>query len=151
MSDESAICAEYLYNKLNVSAVTNALGTASRIFESVVPQIPITGQTLLFPAVVYQQQSSSDTFGVGAVRIFVRPTFTVKVIVDNTGFKAASAIFSIVDKTIQNTSGTATNGSIYSCYRDGQSIRYVEAKPAGGYFYHVGSMYKMEVRATVTP
>ena len=151
MADESALCAEYLMTKLNVSAVTNALGTAVRIFDTDVPQNPITGQTALFPCVVYHQQASSDSFGVGAVRIFVRPIWTVRVIVDDDTFKNASVIFSLVDAALQNTSGAVTNGSVYACYRESQSIRYSEVKPGGGYFRHVGALYRIECRATVTP
>ena len=150
MSDEAAICSEWLYNKLNVSTITNALGTAARIFEDVVPQNPITGQTALFPAVVYHQQSSQDTWGMGGVRIFVRPLWTVKAVTED-NYKAASAIFSLIDAALQNTSGTATNGSVYSCVRESQSIRYSEVKPGGGYYKHVGALYRLECRATVTP
>ena len=151
MADEAAICAEYLFAKLNVSAITNALGTAARIYDTDVPQNPITGQTAIFPCVTYHQQASSDTFGVGAVRIFVRPIWTVKVIVDDQTFKQASVIYSLVDAALQGTSGTATNGSVYSCYRDSESIRYSEPKLGGGYLRHVGAMYRLEVRATTTP
>jgi len=150
MSDESALCAEYLFNKLNVSAVTNALGTASRIYDTDIPQNPITGQTALFPAVVYHQQASVDSFGVGAVRIMVRPLWTVKVIVDNVDYESASVIFSIVDAALQNTSGTVANGSVYSCYRE-QSLRYSETKSGGGFYRHVGGVYRLECRATTTP
>jgi hypothetical protein len=151
MADESALCAEYLYGKLNVSAVTNALGTAARIFDTIVPQNPIAGQTALFPCVVYHQQSSSDSFGIGAARIMVRPVWTVKVITDGPTFDSAATIFALVDAAIQNTSGTVTNGSIYSCYRESESIRYAESKPGGGYFMHIGAMYRIEARATTTP
>jgi hypothetical protein len=151
MADESALCAEYLYGKLNVSSVTNALGTAARIYDSEVPQNPISGQTALYPAVVYHQQASSDTYGVGAVRIFVRPLWTVKVVVDNDTYKNASTIFSIVDSVLQNTSGTVTNGSVYACYRESQQIRYSEGKSGGGFYRHVGATYRLEVRATTTP
>ncbi len=150
MADESALCAEYLYNKLNVSVVTNALGTAARIFEGEVPQDPITGQTALYPAVVFHQQASTDTFGVGAVRIMVRPIWTVRVIVDDQTYKDAAAIYSIVDSTLQNSNGTVTDGSVYSCYRK-MELRYSEGKAGGGYFRHVGGMYQLECRATVTP
>ena len=156
MADESGLIAEYLYGKLNVSAVTNALGTAARIYDTFVPQSPITGQTLLFPCIVFQQQAGVDVWGVGARRIFVRPLWTVKVILDSgstvyNSFKHAGTIFSIVDATLQNTSGAVTDGSIYSCYRDSDSIRYTEPKPAGGYFLHRGAMFRIEARATVTP
>ena len=150
MADESALVAEYLYSKLNVSSVTNALGTAARIYDTVVPQNPITGQTALYPAVVYHQQASVDTFGVGAVRIMARPLWTVKVIVDGQEYKDASVIFSLVDAVLQGTSGTVTNGSVYSCYRE-QTIRYSEAKQAGGFYRHVGGIYRLECRATQTP
>lgn len=149
MSDESALCAEFLYNKLNVSAVTTALG-AVRIFDSDIPQNPITGQTAKYPAVVYQQQASTDTYGVGAVRIFVRPLWTVKVIVDNQTYKQASAIYKLVDAALQNTSGTVTDGSVYACYRT-DMLRYTEPNPGGGYFRTVAGIYRLEVRATVTP
>src|SRR5262245_27976707 len=151
MSDESALCAEYLYSKLNVSAVTNALGTATRIYDTEIPQNPLTGQTVIFPAVVYQQQASSDSYGVGAVRIMVRPLWTVKVVVDDDTYKNASAIFSVVDAALQKTSGTVTNGSVYSCYRESQAIRYSEQKAGGGFYRHVGAVYRLEVRATQTP
>jgi hypothetical protein len=154
MSDESALCAEFLYNKLNVSAITNALGTASRIYDTDIPQEQATS----FPCVVYQQQASQDSYGVGAVRIFVRPIWTVKVIVsssnysesDSGSYKAASAIFSLVDAALQGQSGTVTGGSVYACYRENQ-LRYSEAKPAGGYYRHVGATYRLECRATTTP
>lgn len=151
MADESAICADFLYAKLNVSSVTNALGTAARIYDTDIPQIPITGQTALYPAVVFHQQSSVDTFGVGAVRIMVRPLWTVKVVVDDQLYKVASAIFSVVDSVLQNTSGTATNGAIYSCYRESQDIRYSDVKAGGGFYRYVGGMYRIECRATTTP
>lgn len=150
MSDESALCAEYLYSKLNVSAVTNLLGTAAKIFDSDVPQNPLTGQTTIYPCVVFHMQSAPDTFGVGAVRIMVRPVWTVRVIGDDVPYKTLSTIFSVVDATLQNTSGTVTNGSVYSCYRD-SIIRYSENKPGGGFFRTIGALYQLECRATVTP
>ena len=101
MADEAAICADFLYKRLNVTTVINALGTASRIYDTDVPQNPITGQTAIFPCVTYHQQASSDTFGVGAVRIFVRSVWTVKVIVDDQTFKEAAVIFSIVDAAVR--------------------------------------------------
>lgn len=150
MADESALCADFLYGKLNVSAVTTALG-AARIYDTIIPQPPTTGQTVLFPCVVYQQQSNSDTFGVGARRIMVRPTWTVKVVTEGTTFDSAATIFAAVDAAIQNTSGTVTDGSVYSCYRESESIRYAEPKVGGGYYIHVGAMYRLECRATNTP
>lgn len=151
MADESAICAEFLYTKLNVSPVTNALGTAARIYDTDIPQNPLTGQTALYPAVVFHQQSSVDTFGVGAVRIMVRPLWTVKVVVEDQTYKAASAIYSVVDSVLQGASGTATNGDVYKCYRESQDIRYPSPKAGGGFYRYVGGMYRIECRATVTP
>lgn len=150
MADETALCSEYLYGKLNVASVTNALGSASRIYESEIPQNPITGQTALFPCVVFHLQSSIDTFGTGAVRIFARPLWTVRVIVDDDTYKNASVIFSLVDAVLQNTSGTVTNGSVYACYRESQ-MRYSEPKPGGGYFRMIGGIYRLECRSTTTP
>lgn len=149
MADESALCAEFLYGKLNISAVTTALGGA-RIYDTDVPQEPLIGSAI-FPCVVFQQQSSVDTYGVGAVRIFVRPLWTVKVIVDENTYKNASAIFKLVDAALQGQSGTVTNGSVYACYREDTNIRYSEPKQGGGYFRHVGGTYRLEARATVTP
>lgn len=151
MSDEVQLCARYLYGKLNTATVTNALGTATRIFDTDVPQPPINGQDVRFPCVLYQLQGSEDSWGVGAIRIFVRPLFLVKVIVDNQSYEQASTIFKVVDTALQNTSGTVTAGSIYACYRESQQIRYSEVKPAGGYFRHLGGVYRLECRATITP
>lgn len=151
MADEAALCADFLFAKLNVSAVTNALGTAVRIHDTDIPQLPIPGQTALYPAVVYHQQSSVDTYGVGAVRIMVRPLWTVKVAVDDQTFKVASVIFSIVDATLQGTSGTVASGDVYKCYRESQDIRYSEAKAGGGFYRYVGAIYRLECRATTTP
>ena len=150
MADETALCAEFLYGKLNVSAITTALG-AARIHDTDVPQKPISGPDTRFPCVVFQQQSSVDSYGVGAVRIFTRPLWTVKVIVDDDSYKNASAIFKLVDAALQGQSGTVTNGSVYACYREDTNIRYSEPKPAGGYFKHVGGTYRLEARATTTP
>ena len=80
----------------------------------------------------------------------VRPLWTVKVIVDDQTYKQAAAIYKLVDAAIQNTSGLVTDGSVYSCYRENE-IRYSEAKPGGGYWRHVGGVYRLEARATVTP
>lgn len=151
MADEAALCADFLYAKLNVSSVTNALGTAARIYDTDIPQNPITGQTALFPAVVFHQQSSVDTWGVGAIRIMVRPLWTVKVVVDDQTYKQASAIFSVVDSVLQNTSGTVSNGAIYSCFRESQDLRYSEIKSGGGFYRYVGGVYRIECRATATP
>ena len=152
MAAESALIAEYLYGKINVSAVTNALGSVSRIYDTDVPQEAISG-TAIFPCVVYQQQSAVDSFTAGnmGARIFQRPLWTVKVIVDEQTYKTAEGIYQLVDAAIQGTSGTVTNGSIYSCYREDQNIRYSEAKLGGGYFRHVGGTYRLEARATQTP
>lgn len=151
MADESAIIAEFLYNKLNVSAVLTALGGGARIYDTEVPQIPLTGQTVLYPCVVYQLQAASDVWGVGGVRIFVRPVWTVKAIVDDQDYKSAAAIFKTVDAALQNQSGTATDGAIYSCTREGDGVRYSEPKIGGGYYRHRGAMYRIEARATTTP
>lgn len=151
MADESALCAEFLYGKLNVSTVITALGGVARINDTDVPQQPLTGPDTRFPCVVFQQQSAIDTFGVGAVRIFVRPLWTVKIIVDDDTYKNASAIFKLVDAAIQGQNGTVTNGSVYACYREDSNIRYSEPKAGGGYFRHVGGTYRLEARATVTP
>lgn len=152
MAAESALIAEYLYGKLNVSTVTNALGTAARIYDTDVPQEAFVGSAI-YPCVIYQQQASVDTFTSGnmGARIFVRPLWTVKVITDEGTFKSAEAIYEIVDRVLQSTSGTVTNGSIYACYREDTNIRYSEPKLGGGHFRHVGGTYRLEARATTTP
>src|SRR5690242_10682064 len=150
MASESALCAEYLYNKLNVSTVTNALGTAARIFRNEVPQNPITGQTALFPCVVFHMQGSEDSFGAGAVRIFTRAIWTVKVGVEGEE-KDAETIYAIVDSVLQNTSGTVSAGSVYSCYRTNEIPNIPEPKLGGGYYNWAGGMYRLECRATNTP
>ena len=150
MASESALCAEYLYNKLNVSTVTNALGTAARIFRNEVPQIPLTSLTVLFPCVVFHMQAGEDSFGTGAVRIFTRPIWTVKVGVESE-YKDAETIYAIVDSVLQNTSGTVSAGSVYSCYRTNEIPGYSEPKIGGGYYRWVGGMYRLECRATTTP
>jgi len=151
MAAESAMGAEYLFGKLNVTALTNALGTASRIYRGEVPQNPITGQTALFPCCVFHMQSGSDVWGVGAVRIMVRPLWTIKIGVDDQPYKIAEAIYSIADGLLHNTSGTVTAGSIYSCYRETELPGYSEIKSGGGYTRWVGGVYRLEGRATVTP
>jgi|SRR5215813_14687640 len=151
MADEEALIAEFLYSKLNVSSVTTALGGFARIYDTEVPQNPLTGDTVLYPCVVYQLQSAIDTYGVGGVRIFVRPIWTVKVIVDDQTYKQAGVIFSKVDAAIQNQHSTVTNGEVYSCTRESDGIRYPEPKLGGGYYRHRGAMYRIEARATVTP
>ena len=150
MAAESALCSDFLYAKLNVSSVTNALGTASRIYRSDVPQYPPTGPAA-FPCVVYHMQAGSDSFGVGAIRIMTRPLWTVKVGVDDQPYEDAEVIYSIVDATIQGTSGTVSGGSVYSCFREMELPGFSEKKSGGGHIRWVGGVYRMEVRATTTP
>lgn len=150
MADEAAIIADFLYAKLNVAAITAHVST--RIHDTDPPSKPITGQTVIFPCIVFQQQSPSDVLGIGGVRIFVRPLWLIKVIVDDTSrWEQAGAIFKVIDATLHNTSGTTADGSVYACVRENDAIRYSEPKTGGGYYRHRGGIYRIEARATTTP
>lgn len=149
MPDESLLIAEFLATTLANSTEVTAL-VGPRIFDTEAPQKPIAGQDVIYPCIIFQMQSPSDVSVVNGVRIFVRPLWVVKVIVDNDTYKNASLIYSAVDDALHLSSGSVSGGVIYKCWRDpdrGDPIRYSEPKPAGGYFRHRGGIYRIEAQS----
>src|ERR1700733_609293 len=131
MADETSIVAQYLYALLSGSSELTAQ-VGLRIYDTDVPEPPMGSTEPLYPCVVFQQQASSDTIGMGAVRIMSTPLWIVQVLVEDQLYSAAGMIYALVDQILHGTSGDTSGGQVFSCYRESAQIRFSEAKDGGG-------------------
>lgn len=112
---ESATAEEFLDATLNGDATLTTL-VPSGAFNTQPPE------GTPYPIVTYQFVSSVDYAAVGAYRIWANMLYLIKVIGDTANFADLNAAFARIDALLQRASGTATDGTVWSCVRE-QVIR----------------------------
>lgn len=132
---EVAAADEWLDSVLNGDATLSTLLSGNG-FWNTQPE-----QQTPFPHGVFQMMSANDYAAVGAYRIWANLTYLVKVIGRTGNYDALNAAVARVDALLHRASGTAADGTVWSCVRE-QVIRMPE-DVSGDQFRHSGAMYRL--------
>ena len=99
------------------------------------------------PYIIFNVQApGKDTVVLGGFRLASNPVFQVKAVGKDVVFEDLNAIANQIDILLHNAAGTTSDGRVFSIIRDAP-IQYVEPAKDGGYFYHLGGLYKVVVQA----
>jgi hypothetical protein len=94
-----------------------------------------------YPLLVFQFMSGIDFAAVGAERIWTNMLYLVKVIAEGAAFDAMNAAAARVDQLLHRASGSASDGTVWSCTRE-QIIRLPDSV-AGSQFRQAGGIYRL--------
>lgn len=96
-----------------------------------------------FPAVVFGSGSALPVGAVGNAPFMVNAVYFVKVIAKSDSYVAADNAFNRILFLLDQKSGTATAGTVYSVQQEGQYIRYPETGAGGIQFRHSGGNFRI--------
>lgn len=144
VNNELSAADAFLFERLNVTAVTSLLGTApnySGIYETLIPE------SAPLPAIRFQFQAGVDTVAIGQFRVFTRPLYLVEAVTLGDEAHTAGLIANQIEAAltgIQNYLVSPDNVIIMGCFRE-QPYRMVEVVE-GQRFNHVGGLFRLFIQ-----
>lgn len=123
----------------------------NRIFESLAPQIDVdteNGTAPVYPIVLFQMQSVSDSLGSGASRVMTSALFFVKVVGERGGYADLQAACDRIDALLHQaaitavTVGAETFTILGSCRE--RPVQYAEVIN-GVRFNYLGGLYRIDI------
>jgi hypothetical protein len=136
---EDSVAARWILDKLTASAALTAL-VGTKISDDHQPQ----GST--GPYVVYQMQASDDKTALGGIRVYTDMDWLVRGYMQTRSYAGTlGQIAEAIDAALNNQTGAATGGHIYTCRRV-EPRRQVDPDDPSWRFR--GGLYRLFAQAT---
>lgn len=134
---EPFVAETWLYTTLAGDAAL--MGLATGVYADVAPEGAV------FPFVVFTYQAGRDVATLNGNRIHTWATYQVKAITDQPSYGAVRTIADRIDALLHRATGTAADGTIFSCVRE-EPVRFTESA-SGKQYRHLGGLYRLQVQS----
>jgi len=142
---EVAIVAEWIESRCTASAaITGAVGT--RVYDHVAPALGSDGKALPYPFVVFHEEDTSDSYGLGNTRILVDTTFIIRGITRTDSYTPLKPLAASIDDLFDGASGVLSDGVVVGTQRIGPYTQVEEFED--GQIRHLGGRYRILAQGT---
>lgn len=145
VGSEVAIVSEWI--KATAAAASSITSVVDdRIYDHVAPALGSDGKALPYPFVVFHNETSSDTYGLGSGRILVDTTFVIRGISKSNTYTPLKPLAAALDAAFDGAAGVLPDGVVIGVRRTGPYTQVEEYED--GQIRHLGGRYRILAQGT---